>query len=191
MTGYAGSAALTGFEAATAPKSRRVAQQGPSAPKRAKTVRGLLIVGVSVLALSLGACAERPKTTAGAAIGAAGGGLLAAALGGGAAGIAAGVLLGGLAGGAAGNALDNADREYAARAQQQAMETTKTGQTVNWVNPDSGNQGTYTPQAAYQDSSGQYCREFQQTITVDGKTENAFGVACRQADGTWKIRDKS
>jgi surface antigen len=31
------------------------------------------------------------------------------------------------------------------------------------------------------------CREFQQTITINGKTEKAYGTACRQADGTWRI----
>lgn len=156
----------------------------PSAVRRA---RNLAIVGVSVLALSLGACAERPKTTVGAAGGAAAGGLLAAALGGGATGIAAGVLLGGLAGGALGNALDNADREYAYQAQQASMESAPTGQTTTWRNPDSGHSGSYTPQKTYQNASGQYCREFQQTVTVGGKTESAYGTACRQPDGSWKI----
>jgi surface antigen len=162
-----------------APAARR-----SSSPGR---LRRLAIVGVSALALSLGACAEQPKTTVGAAGGAAAGGLLGAALGGGAAGIAAGVLLGGLAGGAVGNALDQADREHAYQAQQNSLETAKSGQTVNWTNPDSGHSGTYTPQRTYQNSQGQYCREFQQTVTVGGSTENAYGTACRQPDGTWKI----
>jgi len=160
-------------------------------PVSGRKVRRMLIVGASVLALSLGACAERPKTTAGAALGGAGGGLAAAAFGASPAGIAAGVLLGALAGGALGNMLDNADREYAAQAQQNAMESAKTGQTVAWANPDSGHSGTYTPQPAYQNTQGQYCREFQQTVTVDGQTQTAYGVACRQPDGTWKIQDNS
>lgn len=149
--------------------------------------RKLVIVGISALALSLAACAEKPKTSVGAAAGAAGGGLLGAALGGGAAGIAAGVLLGGLAGGAVGNALDQADREHAWQAQQASMETARTGETTSWQNPDSGNSGTYTPQRTYQNAEGEYCREFQQTVTVDGNTESAFGTACRQPDGSWKI----
>lgn len=153
----------------------------------ARRGRKLAIVGVSALALSLAACEQKPKTTIGAAAGAAGGGLLGAALGGGATGIAAGVLLGGLAGGAVGNALDQADREHAWRAQQASMETARTGETTTWQNPDSGNSGTYTPQRTYQNADGQYCREFQQTISVGGETESAYGTACRQADGTWKI----
>ncbi len=34
---------------------------------------------------------------------------------------------------------------------------------------------------------GNECREFQQTITIAGQTHKAYGTACRQADGTWKI----
>jgi len=47
--------------------------------------------------------------------------------------------------------------------------------------------GTVTPKPAYQTSSGQYCREFQQSITVGGQTQDAYGTACRQPDGTWKV----
>ena len=31
------------------------------------------------------------------------------------------------------------------------------------------------------------CREFQQTIMIGGQATKAYGTACRQADGTWKI----
>ena len=33
-----------------------------------------------------------------------------------------------------------------------------------------------------------YCREFQKKIFIDGHPEHAYGVACRQPDGTWKIQ---
>jgi surface antigen len=127
------------------------------------------------------------KTQIGAAGGAAAGGLIAAATGTGAAGIAAGVILGGLAGGALGNMLDQRDQELQQQAYQQAMESQKTGQSSSWVNPDSGHTGSIEPTRTYQNSSGQYCRDFQQTVTVDGRTETATGTACRQADGTWQV----
>ena len=127
------------------------------------------------------------KTGVGAALGAAGGGLLAAAVGGGGTGIAAGVLLGGLAGGALGSTLDAQDRRIAAQKSQNALESVPSGTTTTWHNPDSGNSGTVTPTRTYQDNSGQYCREFQQTITVGGKQEQSYGTACRQSDGSWKI----
>ena len=31
------------------------------------------------------------------------------------------------------------------------------------------------------------CREFQQTITVNGVEQKAYGTTCQQADGTWRI----
>jgi surface antigen len=127
------------------------------------------------------------KTGVGAALGAAGGGLLAAAVGGSGAGIAAGVLLGGLAGGALGSTLDAQDRRIASQNSQNALETAPSGATTTWHNPDSGNSGTVTPTRTYQNNSGQYCREYQQTITVGGKQEQSYGTACRQPDGTWKI----
>ena len=33
-----------------------------------------------------------------------------------------------------------------------------------------------------------YCREFQKQIIIDGRTEQAYGVACRQPDGIWKLQ---
>ena len=64
------------------------------------------------------------------------------------------------------------------------------GVAGTWVNPDTGNRGTVTPRRTYRVQRGattRYCREFQQTITVGGKTERAYGRACRQPDGSWKI----
>jgi surface antigen len=42
------------------------------------------------------------------------------------------------------------------------------------------------PRPAYQ-ANGTYCREFQQTITVGGQTQEGYGTACKQPDGAWKI----
>jgi surface antigen len=144
---------------------------------------------VLLMVFLLTACANPPgqKATLGAATGAAAGGLIGAAAGGGTAGIIGGVLLGGLMGGAIGDALDQRDKELAYQQQQSALESSGVGQTSTWQNPDSGNSGTYTPTRTYQNSQGQPCREFQQTIQVAGNSEEGFGTACRQSDGTWKI----
>jgi len=141
-----------------------------------------------LLAIALSGCAQAgPKTAIGAAGGAAAGGLIGAAAGGGAKGIIGGVLLGGLLGGAVGNALDQRDREYAARTYQTSLENARSGTTSAWRNPDSGHSGTITPTRTYQNAGGRYCREFEQTVTVGGQTEQAYGTACRQPDGSWKI----
>jgi surface antigen len=139
------------------------------------------------LALALGCANAGPKTGIGAATGAAAGGLIGAAAGGGTTGIIGGVLLGGLMGGAIGNALDQRDRELALQSSQYALESTQTGTTSNWQNPDSGNSGSITPTRTYQNAGGQYCREFQQTIVVGGERQQGYGTACRQPDGSWRI----
>jgi surface antigen len=129
----------------------------------------------------------RPKTIIGGLGGAAAGGLFGAAVGGDTVGIIAGTLIGGLVGGAIGDRLDAADRREAREATQYSLERFRSGTTTAWQNPDSGNSGTVTPTRTYQAANGQYCREFQQTITVDGEEQKGFGTACRQSDGSWKI----
>jgi len=131
--------------------------------------------------------ADNPKASTGAALGAAGGGLIGAAAGGGAAGIVGGVLLGGLLGGAIGSALDQRDKQMAYQSQQQGLESLQTGQSGSWRNPDTGHSGSYTPTRTYETSSGQYCREYQEKVVIDGKSSSAYGTACRQPDGSWKI----
>ncbi len=42
--------------------------------------------------------------------------------------------------------------------------------------------------AMEKDWNGEQCREYQRTVTIDGKTETAYGTACRQPDGTWKTQ---
>ena len=76
---------------------------------------------------------------------------------------------------------------YAERTADQALETNPTGQSSTWNNPDSGNSGTFTPTRTSYTDSGQPCREYQQTVTIGGETQPAYGTACRQADGSWHI----
>lgn len=101
--------------------------------------------------------------------------------------IAVGTLMGAGIGREIGASLDRADMAYFNNTQQRALETAQPGQTLPWTNQQSGNSGTFTPSNYYQTANGSYCREFQQTITVGGKTEKGFGTACRQQDGTWQI----
>jgi len=157
------------------------------------SVRGAVLFPV-VLVAALGTGCQQdgssdfgPKTGIGAALGAAGGGLLGAAAGGGAAGIAAGVLIGGLVGGATGSYLDDQDKRTAAATAQQALESKPSGSTTTWKNPDSGNSGSVTPIRTYQAGNGQYCREYEQTVTIGGKPQKSYGTACRQPDGSWQL----
>lgn len=149
--------------------------------------RGTLVSAILVAFLLMGCESVGTKTAVGGLGGAAAGGLLAAALGGSGTGIAAGTILGGLIGGVIGDRLDAVDREKASAAASQALESIPSGQSVAWRNPDSGNAGVVTPVRTYQTSTGQYCREYTQTINIGGQKHQSHGTACRQPDGSWKI----
>ena len=147
---------------------------------------------VFAAALSLGACVsdQGNKQTLGTLIGAGLGGLAGSQIGSGTgqlAAVGAGVLLGGLLGNSVGKSLDKADIAYAERNAQQSLEYQPTGAISSWVNPDSGNSGSITPTATYRSETGRYCREYQQTVTVGGELQSAYGTACRQPDGSWEI----
>lgn len=151
---------------------------------------GLAVVMVSALILTTGCESSGEKETMGTILGAAAGGLLGAQFGSGTGQLVAtgvGVFAGSQLGRSVGKSLDKVDRQKRAIAQQNALETARAGETTTWQNPESGNQGAITPTRTYQNSTGQYCREYNQTITIGGKTEEAFGTACRKPDGSWQI----
>lgn len=130
------------------------------------------------------------KADVGTIAGAVAGGVVGHNIGGGRGQVAAtiaGTLLGAALGNSIGSSLDRADMAYYNQTSQRALETAQPGQTLPWSNPETGNSGTVTPSNYYQDDSGQYCREYTQTIKVGGKTERGYGTACRQPDGTWQI----
>jgi surface antigen len=130
---------------------------------------------------------ENKKAIIGGVGGAAAGGLIASAFDANTAGVLGGMIAGGLIGGAIGNRMDAADRREANRATYSALESAPSGTTTSWRNPDSGNSGTTTPTRTYRLQSGEYCREYEQTVTIGDETQAAYGTACRQPDGKWQI----
>ena len=127
----------------------------------------------------------------GALLGAIGGGIAGAQVGEGEGQLAAvgvGAVLGALIGGEIGRNLDEVDRMMAERTTQQALETLPSNTTSTWRNPDTGHHGTVTPLSVAEPRPGIYCREFQQTVTIGGETQEAYGTACRQPDGQWEIQ---
>ena len=154
--------------------------------------RGIFIFLAVSLALFVSACADQgygPKQTVGALGGAALGGWAGSQIGKGdtqLAATAAGVLLGALIGSEIGRTMDEVDRAKAERAYNQAT-TAPIGEEIVWANPESGNSGTVVPTREGTSTSGKYCREFQQTVIIGGQSEEAYGVACRQPDGSWQI----
>lgn len=144
---------------------------------------------VVLLAVTLVGC-KNPKETMGSIVGATAGGWAGSTTTTGkgrTAATVAGAVIGGLIGREVGRSLDRADRLHAERAAQRALEANRSGEASEWSNPDSGNAGTVTPTRTYASSDGAPCREYQQTITVGGRTVQGYGTACREADGSWRI----
>ncbi|MEK6733996.1 MAG: RT0821/Lpp0805 family surface protein [Pseudomonadota bacterium] len=148
----------------------------------------LILLFISVF---ISSCADDPnrKQNMGTIIGGATGALLGSTLGGGDGkilAIAAGAIGGAFIGNQIGKSMDETDKLKLEQNAQKSLEYAPSGKTSTWSNPDTGNHGTFTPKKAYETDHG-YCREFTQHITVAGKTQDAYGTACRQPDGSWKI----
>lgn len=152
-----------------------------------------LIVLIIVALLVLSGCAPYaggPREQSGTIIGAGTGALLGAQVGGGRGrlvAVAIGTLAGALIGQDIGRTLDRADQIAMQQNAQYALEHAPTQSSTPWRNPDSGNRGEITPIETYQTSAGQYCREYRQTVWIGGEKQEAYGTACRQPDGSWKI----
>jgi surface antigen len=128
-----------------------------------------------------------PKETSGAVIGGVAGGLLGSTVGSGNSRVAATVLgaaLGAVVGGAVGRSLDDADREYAYQAANEAL---LDGEEEEWENPQSGHRGRFVPRKSYYNAQRALCRDFEHTIWVGGEPEVVEGTACQLADGSWRV----
>jgi hypothetical protein len=85
--------------------------------------------------------------------------------------------------------LDNMNEEQQRKHEAAQVEATTApvGQPITW---DDGNaSGSVTTARQGQDAAGNQCREFQQEVTIGGQTEQAYGTACLQPDGSWKIQE--
>lgn len=74
------------------------------------------------------------------------------------------------------------------RAQEQAQidaTTAPVGSTIAWN--DANASGAVSVLRDGHSSDGLYCREFLHTVTIGGRSQQAYGTACRQPDGSWRI----
>ncbi len=94
--------------------------------------------------------------------------------------VAIGALLGGYIGGNIGQNMDDLDRYRT----NSTLETSPTGNTVAWNNPDSGIDYKVTPTNTYEQASGP-CRDYTTEAVIDGRAEVVHGTACRQSDVSW------
>jgi len=151
----------------------------------------LRVSSLAVAASLLAGCSQDtgPNQAGGTLVGAAAGGLIGSQFGSGSGKLAAtglGVLIGGLLGNKIGKSMDDQDKARALQAQQAAY-SAPVGQQIVWNNPDNGHSGTITPVRDGRDAAGRYCREFQTTVTIGGQPQPAYGTACQQPDGSWKV----
>lgn len=150
-------------------------------------------ITLSLLTLILlSGCANLPAsnqtqgTVAGGAIGA----ILGSTIGDGRGAViatAVGAVGGALVGSHIGKRLDQRDQTAMKKATYSALENSKTETKTMWENHDSGNTGTVTPTRTFEMADGSYCREYTSMVEVAGESETAYGTACRQDDGSWKI----
>ncbi|MGH7089155.1 MAG: glycine zipper 2TM domain-containing protein [Stellaceae bacterium] len=121
----------------------------------------------------------------GAALGGAAGGLVGSHFGkssGRTAATIGGVLAGMFIGGSIGHSMDQVDQACAAK----TLEYVPDRQTVVWQGTQQ--QGySITPIRTYQAEDGRYCREYQSTAVIAGRTQEVHGTACRAQDETWHI----
>ena len=153
-------------------------------------MKKMLIIGLLPLLILSGCATMGQNEGAGTVIGAGTGALLGSMIGDGdgqIVAVAIGTLAGAIVGSQVGKSMDATDHMMMERSAQYSLENTRTNATTEWRNPDSGNYGATTPVETYQTGDGTYCREYIQDVIVAGERQQAYGTACRQPDGTWKI----
>jgi len=138
----------------------------------------------ALLALfALSSCATRGQT--GALGGAAGGALIGQAIGRSTGGTLIGAAVGAGLGYILGNEMDKYDRNRLGNVYEQGP----SNQRSAWVNPDTGNQYSVTPQPAYENpSTRQVCRRAEINAVIDGKPQRTYSTACRNAYGEWQLQ---
>lgn len=146
-----------------------------------------IVIVLIPLALALIGCQNMPREDSAALLG----GVIGAAVGhnfGSGHGKELATITGGVIGALAGASVGRKLDDYDALQTQRALEHHQTGETLSWVNPDTNDETELKPTRTYQNAStGQYCREYTTTVNVSGQPEQAYGTACRQPDGSWKI----
>jgi surface antigen len=144
---------------------------------------GLLFMALPLTVLLIGCeTKEQTGTLFGAETGALVGSTFGRGPGGHFAGMLGGALIGGFIGNRIGKSMDDEDRRRAAEAQYAAFEN---GQRADWRNPNNGAYGYVEPRPIYY-YQGMKCREFGQTIFINGKPETMVARACRGPDGVWR-----
>jgi len=146
------------------------------------------LLSTASILLALSGCTTVPtQEDQGVIIGAIAGGILGNQIGSGggrAVATMVGAVAGAMIGGNIGRRMDEQDQMKASL----ALENVRTGVPTTWVNPDTGYEYSVTPTNTYDSGTGP-CREYTMDATIGGKTEQVYGTACRQPDGSWQAQN--
>ena len=97
-----------------------------------------------------------------------------------------GAVEGGLMGSDVGESLNDADREVALKAEYEALEYGRPGQSAQWQARKGDNRGEIKVGTTYQVNRLD-CREYTNNIWIGGRLRVVHGTACRQPDAAWRI----
>jgi surface antigen len=61
------------------------------------------------------------------------------------------------------------------------------GETIRWEDRNASGSVTTTREGI--SSEGRYCREYTQSVNIGGESQQAYGTACRNPDGSWEITE--
>lgn len=161
--------------------------------KGLSAIRGTVSTASALLlAVTLGGCMGSNEL-AGTTFGGIAGGAIGNQFGKGDGKVAAtalGAVIGASVGGALGRSLDEQSRIMAEQATHQAL-TSSTPGTYVWENPANASgpaEGQVSVVRVGSNESGQPCREYVSTVKIAGESQDAYGIACREADGSWRIQ---
>lgn len=81
--------------------------------------------------------------------------------------------------------LTDEDVALAAAELQIVLETTPDGQEGAWQNTSSGHGGTIRPIRTHMTDTGYFCRDYHETLNIDGRQATYANTACRNDDARW------
>lgn len=149
--------------------------------------KAYILLAASVVVFTTSGCESRESNQIGGGLlGATAGAVIGAQFGGGVGQLVAvgiGTLAGAFAGSEIGKRITPTDHSYA---DERAYHTLETGKPTRWHNPESKHWGEMSAGPRVK-RHGKLCRQYTQTIYIDGKPHKAHGLACREADGSWRL----
>ncbi len=154
-------------------------------------------VGLIALVITLTGCSGAgPKQTGGQLIGGATGALIGSQFGRGTGqlfGVAIGALAGSYLGGAIGHQLDEKDKALAQQNMQSTLESAPDYQEKTWKNPNNNHSGSIKVTRTQEiPQNNTVCRDYVNTVIIDGQQEKVHGRACRDirdTKGQWMVQN--